>query len=111
MCVEVSQHEKRLRKLPEEFSQRSFETGVLGGRYKEQMVRVFSKLFVAAAVCRPVLRTLSEKRVPFCMRRAASSPGDPHCGRSIVATAHPQACIPAGPQQPTVIDTAVASVL
>ncbi|GFN88475.1 hypothetical protein PoB_001498100 [Plakobranchus ocellatus] len=50
----------------------SFETGVLGGRYREQTVRVFSKLIVAAAACRPVFKSISEKRVPFLMRTAAS---------------------------------------
>ncbi|GFO43706.1 nucleic-acid-binding protein from mobile element jockey [Plakobranchus ocellatus] len=55
----------------------SFETGKLGGRYREQTVRVFSRLIVAAAACRPVFKSISEKRVPFLMRRAASPPRDP----------------------------------
>ncbi|GFO22147.1 hypothetical protein PoB_004865200 [Plakobranchus ocellatus] len=62
----------------------SFETGELGGRYREQTIRVFSRLIVAAAACRPDFKSISEKRVPFLMRRAASPPGDPPCGRSRV---------------------------
>ncbi|GFN95422.1 hypothetical protein PoB_002192800 [Plakobranchus ocellatus] len=93
MRVEVSQHEKGPQKL------------------REQTFRVFSRLIMAAAACRPVFRSISEKRVPFLMRRTASPPGDPSRGRSKVATAPPQACIPTGPQQPTAIDSAVASVL
>ncbi|GFN87875.1 hypothetical protein PoB_001438100 [Plakobranchus ocellatus] len=77
MGVEVYQQEKRLRKLLKEFNRESFETGVLGGRYREQTVRVFSRLIVTAATCRPVFRTISEKRVSFLMRRTASPPGDP----------------------------------
>ncbi|GFN80345.1 hypothetical protein PoB_000685100 [Plakobranchus ocellatus] len=38
-------------------------------------------LIVAAAACRPVLRTISEKRFPLLMRRVASPPGDPRHGR------------------------------
>ncbi|GFO42868.1 hypothetical protein PoB_006937300 [Plakobranchus ocellatus] len=48
----------------------------------EQTVRVFSRLIVAAAACRPVFRSISKKQVPFLMRRAASPPVDPPCGRS-----------------------------
>ncbi|GFN84752.1 hypothetical protein PoB_001125800 [Plakobranchus ocellatus] len=57
----------------------SFKTGLLKGRYREQTVipRVFSRLIVAAAACRPVFRVISEKHVPFHMRRAASPLGDP----------------------------------
>ncbi|GFN96219.1 hypothetical protein PoB_002272500 [Plakobranchus ocellatus] len=47
---------------------------------------VFSRLIVAAAAGRKVFRLISEKRIPFLMKRAASnSPGDPLCGRSIPA--------------------------
>ncbi|GFN86076.1 hypothetical protein PoB_001258200 [Plakobranchus ocellatus] len=37
----------------------SFETGESGGRYREQTVRVFSRLIVAAAACRPVFKSIS----------------------------------------------------
>ncbi|GFO03548.1 hypothetical protein PoB_003005300 [Plakobranchus ocellatus] len=84
MCVEVSQHEKRLRNCSKSSARESFETGELGGRYREQTVRVFSRLIVAAAACRPVFRSISEKRVPFLVRRAASPTGDLPCGRSKV---------------------------
>ncbi|GFN98880.1 hypothetical protein PoB_002538600 [Plakobranchus ocellatus] len=72
MRVEVSQHEKRLRKLLKEFAKESIETGVLGGWYREQTGRVFPGLIVAATACRPVFRPISEKRNPFLMRRTAS---------------------------------------
>ncbi|GFO41345.1 hypothetical protein PoB_006785000 [Plakobranchus ocellatus] len=39
---------------PKSSARESFETEVLGSRYREQMVRVFSKLIVAAAACWPV---------------------------------------------------------
>ncbi|GFO43289.1 hypothetical protein PoB_006979400 [Plakobranchus ocellatus] len=55
----------------------SFETLELGGRYREQTVRVFSRLIVAATACRSVFRSISEKRVPFLVRRAASPRGGP----------------------------------
>ncbi|GFO04510.1 hypothetical protein PoB_003101500 [Plakobranchus ocellatus] len=66
----------------------SFKTGELGGSYREQTVRLFSRLIVAAAACRPVFKSISEKRVPFLMRRAASPPGDPPCGRSVTPGWH-----------------------
>ncbi|GFO26749.1 hypothetical protein PoB_005325400 [Plakobranchus ocellatus] len=43
----------------------SFETGELGGRYREKTVRVFSRLIVTAAACMPIFRPISEKCIPF----------------------------------------------
>ncbi|GFO35547.1 hypothetical protein PoB_006205200 [Plakobranchus ocellatus] len=55
----------------------SFETGELGGRYREQTVRVFSRLIVAAAACRPVFKSISEKTGSVSDEEGRLAPGGP----------------------------------
>ncbi|GFO47652.1 hypothetical protein PoB_007415700 [Plakobranchus ocellatus] len=61
MRVEISQHEKRLRKLLKEFNWRIFRNWGIEGRHRKQTVRFFSKLIVPAATCRSVFRAISDK--------------------------------------------------
>ncbi|GFO27439.1 hypothetical protein PoB_005394400 [Plakobranchus ocellatus] len=84
-------------------------------RSPKRFLLALQKLKLAAAG-RPVFRQISEKHIQFLMRAASSLPGGPTTQKKQsvtpgAATAPSKACIPAGPQQPTTIVSAAASVL